>query len=54
VIIALVDGEMLIRRLEINGGKKRLVAPAASLASLEVDDSRFLCWGVVTYVIHSV
>ena len=54
VIIAMIDGEMLIRKLEIINGKKRLLALTSKLASLEVDDSRFVCWGVVTYVIHSV
>jgi DNA polymerase V len=54
IIIAVVDGEMLLRKLEINNGKKRLVALTNRLSSLEVDDARFYCWGVVTYVIHSV
>jgi DNA polymerase V len=54
VIIAVVDGEMLIRRLEISQGKKKLVADTSRLSSIDVDDSSFYCWGVVTYVIHSV
>jgi DNA polymerase V len=54
VIIAVVDGEMLIRKLEINNGKKRLVAVTTRLSSIDVDDSNFASWGVVTYVIHSV
>jgi DNA polymerase V len=54
IIIAVIDGEMVIRRLEINNGKKRLVAQTPALSSIDVDDSCFYCWGVVTYVIHSV
>ena len=54
ILIAVVDGEMLIRKLEIHNGKKRLVAMTHRLSALEVDDARFDCWGVVTYVIHSV
>ena len=54
VIIAVLDGEMLIRRLDINNGKKQLVALTSKLASIEVNDENFWCWGVVTYVIHSV
>jgi|SRR5215203_1690114 len=54
VIIAVMDGEMLIRRLEVHNGKKRLVAVSSSLSAIDVDDSRFSSWGVVTYVIHSV
>lgn len=51
VVIAEVDGELLIRKLEIAGGKKRLVA-TKKLASLEVPYLNL--WGVVTYVIHQV
>ncbi len=54
IIIAVVDGEMLIRKLEINNGKKRLLAVTNRLSSIDVDDARFSSWGVVTYVIHSV
>lgn len=54
IIIAVVDGEMLIRRLEINNGKKRLVAVTNRLSAIDVEDARFSSWGVVTYVIHSV
>jgi DNA polymerase V len=55
VIIAVLDGEMLIRRLEISNGKKRLLPATNQLSSIEVNDSSvFSVWGVVTYVIHSV
>src|SRR5215203_7221621 len=45
VIIAVMDGEMLIRRLEVHNGKKRLVAVSSSLSAIDVDDSRFSSWG---------
>jgi DNA polymerase V len=54
IIIAVVDGEMLIRKLEINNGKKRLIALTNRLSSIDVDDEKFASWGVVTFVIHSV
>jgi DNA polymerase V len=54
IIIAIVDGEMLIRKLEINNGKKRLIALTNKLSPIEVDEAKFASWGVVTYVIHSV
>ncbi len=54
IIIAVVDGEMLIRQLEIANGKKRLIAVTNKLSAIDVDESKFSCWGVVTYVIHSV
>jgi DNA polymerase V len=53
VIIASVDGELLIRRLEINQGKKRLITDG-KLAPIEMDGHHCSLWGVVTYVIHSV
>jgi DNA polymerase V len=53
VVIAVVDGEMLIRKLEIINGKKFLVAVGQNLSPLPMEQE-FLLWGVVTYVIHSV
>jgi DNA polymerase V len=55
VIIALVNGEMLIRRYEINNGKRRLLPATKKIAPIDiVENSEFSIWGVVTYVIHSV
>jgi DNA polymerase V len=54
VIIAVVDGEMLIRRLEIGNNKKRLVAVGSKLSAIDLTDANFNTWGVVTFVIHSV
>lgn len=55
IIIAVIDGEMLIRRLEINNNKKRLLPATKKLSPIEVNDlNAFSVWGVVTYVIHSV
>ena len=55
VIIAVLDGEMLIRQLEINENKRRLLPATKKLSPIEINDSNmFSVWGVVTYVIHSV
>lgn len=54
IIIAVIDGEMLIRKLEIHNGKKRLIAFTNKLSALDVDEQKFSVWGVVTYVIHTV
>jgi DNA polymerase V len=55
VIIAVLDGEMLIRQLEINENKKRLLPATKKLSPIEINESNtFSVWGVVTYVIHSV
>jgi DNA polymerase V len=56
VVIASLNGEMLIRRLEKTINKIRLVPETSRLSPIDVDISgaEFSVWGVVTYVIHSV
>ena len=53
IIIAVVDGELLIRKLEVSGGLQRLVA-TKKLAPLLLSEGNLKVWGVVTYVIHNV
>jgi DNA polymerase V len=56
VVIASLNGEMLIRRLEKNFNKLRLIPETPRLAPIDVDISgaEFSIWGVVTYVIHAL
>lgn len=56
VVIATLNGEMLIRRLEKNLNKIRLVPETPKLSPIDVDISgaEFAIWGVVTYVIHAL
>jgi DNA polymerase V len=55
VVIAVLNGEMMVRRLEKTFNKIRLVPETNNLATIDVDPySDFAIWGVVTYVIHSV
>lgn len=56
VVIALLNGEMLIRRLEKTFNKMRLLPDTPRLAPIEVDAAcdSFSIWGVVTYTIHAV
>lgn len=55
VIIAVLNGEMLIRRLSISNNKKRLLPETNKLAPIDIDAAgEFTIWGVVTYVIHQV
>jgi DNA polymerase V len=55
VIIAVLDGEMLIRKLEINNHKRRLLPATKKLSAIDItESSSFSTWGVVTYVIHSM
>jgi DNA polymerase V len=52
IVIAVVNGDMLIRRLEITQNKIRLV-PESKLAVIEVSSfTELKIWGVVTYVVH--
>jgi DNA polymerase V len=52
VVIALVAGELLIRKLMII--EKRMHLLGDSLAPLLLDQGDACIWGVVTFVIHSV
>jgi DNA polymerase V len=55
VIIATLNGEMLIRRFEKAINKVRLIPETKKLAAIDIDPyAEFSVWGVVTYVIHSL
>lgn len=56
VVIAVLNGEMLLRRLERTFNKVRLHPENKKFASTEVDPScdTLEIWGVVTYVIHAL
>ena len=56
VVIATLNGEMLIRRLEKTFNKIRLIPETSRLSPIDVDvsGSDFSIWGVVTYSIHNI
>lgn len=56
IVIASLNGEMLIRRYEKQFNKLRLIPETSSLAPIDIDPSNegFSIWGVVMYVIHEV
>ena len=56
VVVACLNGEMMVRRLEKNFNKIRLVPDKEKLAAIDVDlnGCEFFIWGVVTWVIHRV
>ena len=55
IIIAVVDGEMLIRRYERTINKVRLIPETPKLSPMEISEySDFSIWGVVTYVIKAM
>ncbi|HZH65116.1 MAG TPA: translesion error-prone DNA polymerase V autoproteolytic subunit [Flavisolibacter sp.] len=53
VVIAVVDGELLIRKIEITETKTTLLPANKKLHSIDVTNKLKL-WGVVTYIIHNV
>ena len=56
IVVANLNGEMLIRRLEKTFNKIRLVPETNKLSAIDVDlnSCEFAIWGVVTYAIHAV
>ena len=56
IVIAVLDGEMLIRRYEKTFNRMRLLPETEKLAPIDIDPGceSFGIWGVVTYVIHGV
>ncbi len=55
IVIAVIDGEMLIRRYETSINRVRLVPETPKLSPIEVSEfSDFKIWGVVIYIIRNV
>lgn len=56
IVIAILYGDMLIRRFEKTFNKMRLLPETSRLAPIDIDPSceEFGIWGVVTYVVHAV
>lgn len=55
IVIAAIDGEMLIRRYEKTLNSLRLIPETAQLSPIEVSEfSDFKVWGVVTCIIRNV
>lgn len=55
VIIAILNGDMLIRRFEKTKDSIRLLTDSHKLSPIQIDNTceEFAIWGVVTYVIHT-
>ncbi|MDI3504634.1 MAG: polymerase [Candidatus Cloacimonadota bacterium] len=55
IVIALVDGEFMLKRLIIDKGEYWLVPENDEFKPTKItEDADFIIWGVVTYVIHQV
>ncbi len=55
VIIAVLDGELTVKRISQRGGRLYLVPDNCRYQPLEIlEDMEFEVWGVVTAVVHSL
>jgi len=55
VIIAVVNGELTVKRLRLRGERVSLEAENEGYAPIEITGNmNFSVWGVVTYVVHPV
>ena len=55
IVIAVIDGEMLIRRYEQSVNKLRLVPDTPKLSAIDVSEfSDFKIWGVVIHIVRSL
>lgn len=55
IVVAVVDGELTVKRLWRRGGRVRLLAENPAFAPIELKDGQELAvWGVVTSVIRRV
>ena len=55
VIVAILNGELLVRRFQDAFNKKRLLAENKKFGDIELDPyGSFAVWGVVLYNIHTI
>jgi DNA polymerase V len=53
IVIAAINGELLVKHLHINNGKPQLLADNEAYPALDIDEAMdFQTWGVVAAVIH--
>ncbi len=55
IVIAVIDGEMMVKRFCRLGGKVFLMAESEEYPPLEIRrETDLVIWGVVTYVVHAL
>ena len=55
IIVAILNGELLVRRLQVHTKSVSLIAENKKNGNIQVDEfSGYAAWGVVTYCIHSL
>ena len=55
VVIAVLEGELTVKRIRLAGGKRVLAPENSRYKPIELaDDAEVTVWGVVTHVIHEL
>jgi len=55
VIVAVLNGEMLVRRLLVHRQGRTLAADNKNIPAISIDpEADYMAWGVVVYTIHTV
>jgi DNA polymerase V len=55
IVVAIVDGELTVKRLHRKGGVLRLMPESPGFKPMDIaPETDFEVWGVVTFVIHKV
>lgn len=54
VVVAVVNGEMVVKRLSRRGGRMALVSESPEYPPIGMEDGEVSVWGVVTSVIHAL
>ena len=54
IVIVLLDGELLIRSLQLEHGRCRLVPACKHLSPIEIHEKDLMIWGVISHVIKCV
>ncbi len=55
VVVAVVEGELMVRRLWSRNGQIRLLAENPDVSPLAIHgDTELMVWGVATYVLHNL
>lgn len=53
IIIAILDGELTVKRLQVRHGRIILHAENPAFPDIEIPElSEITCWGVITWVLH--
>ena len=52
IVVAMIDGEFMVKRLRIHKKRLYLISENSQYAPIEVHDQDLMIWGVVTFNVH--